>query len=338
MKNLNLKFITLTFLMLASIVNMPVSAKTGVITGGAAYSMPSWFKESFLELADDVDEAQQNNKHVLLFFHLDECPYCEHMVKNFDKPFLKQFIQQNFDVIAINIRGDKEVALNENEILTEKEFAIKVGVQYTPTIVFLNQKNETVARTNGYRKPEKFKKILEYVSSKTYENSTLAAYIERTKKTGSYQLQSHTMFQKITDFSKTKTPLAVIFEDSNCAACAYFHDTTLTDKGVMNEFNVFKVVRLDADSTQAIIDNKGNKTTPKDWVKKLKLNYRPGIILFNKSNEITRIDGFLYNFHFQEALRFVSGGFYQQFATYGAYLAYRQKELLLQGVDIDVGK
>lgn len=67
-------------------------------------------------------------------------------------------MQQNFKVIAINIRGDKEVAVNEDESLSEKQLSKKLGVKYTPTIVFLNQKNETVARTNGYRKPEKFLK------------------------------------------------------------------------------------------------------------------------------------------------------------------------------------
>ncbi|SFV86026.1 thioredoxin SoxW [hydrothermal vent metagenome] len=326
-----------TIILMVLFVGM-VQAKTGIITGGFKHSMPSWFKESFLELVDDIDEAKQDDKHVLLFFHLNECPYCDHMVKDFDKPFLKEFIQQNFDVIAINIKGDKEVVLNNDETLTEKTFSEKVGVQYTPTIVFLNQKNETIARTNGYRKPEKFKKILTYVSSKAYKNSTLVDYIERTKKAGNYQLQSNTMFQNITDFSKIKTPLAVIFEDSNCGACEYFHNTTLKNKAVINEFNAFNVVRLNANSTQTIVDNKGNKTTPKNWAKKLKLNYRPGIILFNKGNEISRIDGFLYTFHFKEVLRFVSGRFHQEFATFGGYLAYRQKELLAQGVNIDISK
>ena len=337
MKNYNLKLIIIVFSMWAIVVNAQVPVKRGVVTGGASYSMPSWFKESFLEIAEDVDEAKQSNKHILLFFHLDGCPYCDRMVQNFDQPFLKGFIQQNFNVIAINIKGDKEVILREGESLTEKELSAKIGVRYTPTVVFLNQKNQIVAKTNGYRTPEKFKRFLRYVESQSYKNATLAQYIERTnKKVGNYQLQANVMFQKITDFSEIKAPLAVIFEDKNCDACGYFHDTTLKYKSVMNEFDAFKVVRLDADSTQMIIDNNGNKTTAIAWVEKLKLNYRPGIILFNKGKEITRIDGFLYKFHFQEALRFVSGGFYQKFATYGNYLSYRQKELLAQGIDIDI--
>ncbi len=313
-----------------------VQAKTGVVTGGAAYTMLPWFKSSFLELAEDVDEARQDNKHILLFFHLAECPYCDQMVKDFDQQPLKAFIQKHFSVIAINIRGDKEVAINEEHTLSEKELANEIQVKYTPTVVFLNQKNETIMRTNGYRSPAKLRQVLGYVSSKAYEKLTLAQYIEKNKEIGNYQLQNHEMLQKITDFSTIKTPVAVIFEDKNCDSCEYFYSTTLKDKSVISEFDAFKVVRFDADSTRAIIDNKGNRTTPKEWVQKLKLTYRPGIVLFNEGNEITRIDGFLYPFHFKEALRYVGGDFYKRIATYSDYLAYRQTQLLEQGIDINI--
>ena len=42
----------------------------GEITGGVVHAAPAWFKESFLEIADDVDEASEAGKHVLLFFQL----------------------------------------------------------------------------------------------------------------------------------------------------------------------------------------------------------------------------------------------------------------------------
>ena len=53
----------------------------GKITGGAVHQAPGWFKESFLEIADDVDEASEADKHVLLFFQLNACPYCDRMLK-----------------------------------------------------------------------------------------------------------------------------------------------------------------------------------------------------------------------------------------------------------------
>ncbi len=337
MKIYNLNIIILIGLF-TGVVNAQQPSKTAVITGGVQHSMLPWFKDSFLEIADDINEANNNNKHILLFFHLDECAYCAKMVKDFDQPFLKPFIQQYFDVIAINILGDREVAIDKNQTLTEKQLATQIGVGHTPTVIFLNQKNKIVARTNGYRRPESFKQVLSYVRDKAYAKLTLAQYIEKNKKAGNYQLQSPPMFKKIKDFSAIKNPLAIIFEDNNCNACADFYNTTLKNKAVIDEFNAFSVVRFDAGSTQAVIDNKGKQTTPKDWMQQLEINYRPGIILFNEGREIARIDGFLYDFHFKETLRYVSGGFYQNFTTYNAYLAHRQNQLLKHGIDINVGK
>jgi hypothetical protein len=33
--------------------------------------VPGWFKDTFLEIAEDVDEASKQGKHVLLFFQLN---------------------------------------------------------------------------------------------------------------------------------------------------------------------------------------------------------------------------------------------------------------------------
>ena len=104
---------------------------------------------------------------------------------------------------------------------------------------------------------------------------------------------------------------------------------------VLTEMQKFTVVRLDALSTKPLIDVDGNKTTAQDWASHLNLDYRPGTVLFNEGNEITRADGRLYHFHYKELLRYVSGGYYQQYPTYLKYLGIRQKQLLDAGVDID---
>ena len=53
----------------------------GEVVGGVQHAAPDWFKESFLEIADDVDEASEAGKHVLLFFELNGCPYCDRMLQ-----------------------------------------------------------------------------------------------------------------------------------------------------------------------------------------------------------------------------------------------------------------
>ena len=77
------------------------------------------------------------------------------------------------------------------------------------------------------------------------------------------------------------------------------------------------------------------KTTTEDRAKDINLDYRPGTLLLDAGQEITRADGRLYHFHYKEFLRYVSGGFYQQYPTYLIYLGIRQRQLLDAGVDID---
>lgn len=58
-------------------------------------------------------------------------------------------------------------------------------------------------------------------------------------------------------------------------------------------------------------------------------------MLFDEGREIFRIDGQLYHFHFEEALRYVSGDHHRRYPNISAYSAARREELLQQGIDID---
>lgn len=314
------------------------TTQRGTLAGGVQYETPAWFKDSFLDIQDDVDEAKAAGKHVLLFFHLNDCPYCERMLReSFSQEPLQGFIQQHFDVIGINIKGDREIAFDKETSLLEKELAEKIKVEYTPTILFLDGKNDAVARLNGYRSPARFKTILEYVQSKAYEKGTLADYVATHQPKDVYTLRDNPLFKTITDFSAIKTPLAVIFEDNACDECSHFHDKLLSRPDVQTELKALTVVRLDANSTDAITDTDGKQTTAKDWAKTLDMLYRPGVVLFDGGKEVQRIDGMLYSFHFKELIRYVGGGFHKT-ATMRDYMRARQEELLAAGININLAE
>jgi thioredoxin-related protein len=164
----------------------------------------------------------------------------------------------------------------------------------------------------------------------------LTQYLEKVKNETYYTLKSNKIFKNIKDLSKVKGALAVIFEDGSCTQCNYMHNTTLKNKDVIHELSKLTVVRYDAMSKEKIITPNGEKTTPYDWAKKIKLDYRPGILLFNEKKEQARIDALLYSFHFKELIRFVSGKYYKKYNTYLEYLKIREKELLKKGINIDL--
>lgn len=326
------------FILLTCIAVSGVSATgevAGKVTGGISHEMPEWFKQSFLEITEDIEEAADENKHVMLFFHLNDCPYCSKMVDDLNN--IKDKITPFFDIIAINIKGDREVALNDMQTMTEREVAQNLGIGYTPTMIFLNKNNEIVSRTNGYRRPAEFAKIIDFVKGKHYLQGDFVKYKNSLTKQQNYAFIANKNFKNITDLSTIQTPLAVIFESRDCPSCEYFHHTTLQNDLVKKEFAKYTIVRFDADSNAKIITPRGEKTTMHDFAKHLSLTYRPGIILFNKGEEQGRIDGFLYTWHFSEMLRFISGNYYNTYG-FGQYLGMRQQELTKQGIDIDIGK
>jgi thioredoxin-related protein len=310
---------------------------SGKIKGGIEHSMPDWFKDSFLDMQADIAEAEKANKHVMLFFHLNNCPYCEKMLHdNFTTGNTKDYIQQHFDVIAINVKGDREIQFSKEQSYTEKALSKQLKIQYTPTILFLDIKNNAVVRLNGYRSSGQFTNILHYVNDKAYKDMSLADYLEKNSKQDIYTLKNNYLFKETTNLSLVKTPLAIIFEDSSCDECEHLHNKLLTRDDVKTELKPFTLVRLDANSTESIIAPNGDKTTAKELAKNLNMLYRPGIVLFDEGKEVTRLDGMLFSFHFKELFRYVSGGYYKKYATYNEYLSERQAELLKQGIDIHI--
>jgi thioredoxin-related protein len=311
-------------------------APRGGLTGGQIYELPGWFKKSFLVLNEDVQEAKEQGRHVMLFMHLAECPYCARLLnENFRSGDTKNFTEKNFDVIGIDIRGGNTVEWFDGKSYSEKELATMLKTLATPTMLFFDVNGKTVLRLNGYRKPPVLRQALDYVQGKHYQSQSLASYVEKQNKSAVYRFRSDPRFSDMTDFKGYSKPLAVIFEDKDCADCDEFHAKVLNHAAVQPELAMFKIVRLDAYSTSPIIDIDGRKTTPKEWAQRLNVIYRPGVVLFNEGKERMRMDGMQYHYHFKEISRYVSGRHYREHATFSSYNAARREELLSQGAVID---
>ena len=343
-------YVTGLFLLLAASIMLPATLNAadtrGKISGGVLHGTPDWFKESFFEIADDVDEASEAceasevGKHVLLFFELNGCPYCDRMLReSFEAEPLSSYIQANFDAIAVNIQGDRDIAFNEELSVTEKELSEILKVTSTPALLFLNADNKTIIRVNGYRAPERFKLILEFIVTRSYQTTRLPDYLQARLDRNVYQLQlrDNPLFSPVTDLSSVDGPLMVIFEDGSCYDCDEFHNGILAHEQVGKEIAPYTIVRLDADSTATITNVHGNKTTPAELARKYEMIYRPGVLVFDDGNLLRRHDSLTYPHHFKESMRYVAGGFYKE-TDYRSYSERRTEDLLANGVDIDLGQ
>jgi thioredoxin-related protein len=323
-------------LMLALVAPIYADTPRGQMKGGVRYTLPAWFKGSFLHFQDDVDEARKLGRHVMVFLHLEECPYCDRMLKeNFTSGETRDFIQKHFDVIGVNIRGDVETVWIDGKTYTERQLAGLLRAFGTPTIVFLDLDGKKLLQLTGYRDPRAFRQALDYVQTGSYGKQSFTDFVAARDKPAVYAFREHPQFVAMTNFKDYKKPLAILFEDRQCAECARFHDKTLNHPEVLAELKKFLVVRLDTDSPQPIVRPDGGSTTAAQWAKALDLSYRPAVVLFNEGREIFRVDARLYHYHFKESLRYVSGGYYKQYDSISRYNAARREELMGQGIDIN---
>lgn len=328
-------FAALALALLIGGVAAPAGAATGKMTGGVKYGMPGWFKVSFLDLPDDLKEAGAHGKQLMLFLHLEECPYCARMLaENFREGATREFIERHFDVIGIDIRGSRSVSWFDGEQYSEQALAHMLKVYATPTIIFLDPEGKIALRLNGFRKRQTFRHEVDYVQQKAYRKESLADFMAKQKQ-APYRFRVEPFFQDVTDFKNYRQPLALIFEDRDCTDCDEFHEKVLNHPDVLAQLKRYRVVRLDAYSDKPVTDIDGQRTTPRQWAARLKMTYRPGVVLFNEGEERARVDGMLYHFHFKELLRYVSGEYYKKYDSFSLYNRARRAELLEKGVDID---
>ncbi len=328
-------FTALALALLIGGVPAAAAVTPGQVTGGQKYDLPSWFKMSFLDMKDDLQDANAHGRGLMLFLHLTDCPYCARMLnENFREGANKEFIERHFDVVDIDIKGSRSVTWFDGRHYSEQDLAHILKVYATPTIIFLDPEGKIALRLNGFRKRASFRQALEYVQQKAYRHESLADFTAQQKQSP-YRFRAEPYFQDVTDFKNYRKPLAVIFEDKDCGDCDEFHERVLNHADVLPQLKNYLVVRLDAYSDKPITDIDGRRTTPRQWAARLGLTYRPGVVLFNQGKERARMDGMLYHFHFSELLRYVSGEYYKQYDTFSKYNAARRPELLKQGITID---
>lgn len=97
-------------------------------------------RDTFKDLSEDLAEANDEGKRLLLIFEQRGCIYCTKMHKDvFPDPTVAQFIHDNYFVVQLNLHGSTEVTDFDGETLEERQMARKWGVLFTPTMMFLPQ-------------------------------------------------------------------------------------------------------------------------------------------------------------------------------------------------------
>ena len=148
-----------------------------------AIDIPKWFTETFLDFREDVREAARENRRLLIYFGQDGCPYCtELMQTSFTQPRIVDKTRKHFTAIALNVWGDREVTWVDGRTEREKDFAKRMKVQFTPTILLLDEKGGIVARLNGYYPPHRMEAALDFAAARLEKKQSFADYMRNSVK------------------------------------------------------------------------------------------------------------------------------------------------------------
>lgn len=306
--------------------------------------IPKWFTESFLDFREDVRDAAKENRRLLVYFGQDGCPYCKALMKvNFGEKDIVEKTRRHFVAIALNLWGDREVTWIDGRRMTEKELGRALQVQYTPTLLFLDEKGQVALRLNGYVPPDKFRVALDYAAGKMEGKLTYAEYLaKRSGSAATDSLMPQPFFQKGADLArmlKAGKPLAVLFEQKGCKECAELHREGFTRPEVRGLTERFTVVQLDLAGSRALVAPDGAPTNERAWAGELRITYAPSLVFFDTGGrEVFRAEGYLRPFHLASALEYVAGGGYAREPNFQRYIQGRADTLRAAGKPVDLWK
>lgn len=323
----------------------PASLAPGMVHPGYE-EKPAWFKESFLDIRDDLKEASTAGKRLILYFYQDGCPYCAKLLKeDFGKQAIADKTQQHFDVIAINMWGDRDVTDLDGKAATEKGFAAALKVQYTPTLLFLDETGKVALRVNGYYAPDKFELALDYVAGKHEREGGFREYyasLPASKKTA--QTEPRVIADSLPSPLKLKDgrqdsgrPLLVIFEQAECDACDELHRDILTRPEVGYALSNLDVAVADINSGDKLQTPDGKDMPASEWAKALEIKYTPSLVFFDTDGkEVFRTEAYLKTYHLHGAMDYVISGAYRWQPEFQRFLQHRTETLRARGFAVNL--
>ncbi len=291
---------------------------------------PDWFKDSLLDLQEDINEAREDDKlGLMVLFTTDGCSYCDVFIRrSLGDQRLASLLKAHFHAVGLEIFNDAEMVGPRGEALRVKEFAKREGAGFSPTLLFFGENGSLLYRGVGYHSPARFRLVLDYLVDGHYLQSTFRDYTARRQagfmsQDASYRLRPNPQFDS-PPYALDRTrfpaerPLLVIFEAEGCEECPILHDEVLSVPEVRELMGRFDVVRLDArDSKTPVLAPDGARTTPTDWFAATGFSRLPALLFFDeKGREVLRTDALVLRQRMMNSLRFTLERAYEKDWTF----------------------
>ena len=307
-----------------------------------AVDIPPWFTTTFLDFREDIEDAARHGKRLLVYVGQDGCPYCKQlMVVNFSQRAIVEKTRRHFVAVALNMWGDREVTWLDGSVMREKDLARLLKVQFTPTLLFFDEKGAVVARLNGYYPPPRFEAVLDYVAARLERTRPLGEYLDRaTREPASARMHDEPFLMRPPYDLRRKRgdkPLAVIFETIDCPVCDELHREGFRREEVLAQVERVDVARFSLGAATELTTPAGRATTAQAWARELNVSYTPTVVFFDDNGvEVFRIDAYLRPFHLASSFDYVTSGAYRVEPSFQRYLQARAERMRARGERVEL--
>ena len=139
-----------------------------------------FFEDTFGDFPEELVRAREEGKRgVLLFFEMDDCPFCARMKETvLNQPHVQEYFREHFLIFPVDIEGDLEVIDFEGRTTVQKEFAFRHNrVRATPVFLFYDLNGKVVARYTGATSSvQEFMWLGEYAAEGVYQEMPFTRY------------------------------------------------------------------------------------------------------------------------------------------------------------------
>ena len=147
-----------------------------------------FFGQFLGDFREELQTARDQGKTgVLVFFEMDECPFCHRMKTTvLNQEEVQDYYQEHFLIYAVDVEGDVEIVDFDGETKAEKDFAFRDHrVRATPVFGFFDLNGKMVVRyTGATRDASEFLLLGRYVVEQVYKEMSFSRYKRQQKPGG----------------------------------------------------------------------------------------------------------------------------------------------------------
>jgi thioredoxin-related protein len=151
-----------------------------------AWAADAFFDESFGNYQEDAQAVvDEGKKGIFVFFHMEECPFCDRMKNTILKePDVIAHYRQNFFNFMHDIEGSNQVVTFKGKEMSAQDMAEKVfRVRATPVMMIFDETGKPLVRYTGpTRTKAEFMWIADYVLDGSYQKMSFTAYKRQKKR------------------------------------------------------------------------------------------------------------------------------------------------------------